>query len=100
MEEYFSEKIKEGTVELQNHWYKSNLAFKSARYDIILGMPWNEDMKVKKDYGTRKLLLPNKKLKEDHVMNKRAPVTNIESKKFWKSLWKEKFVEIFHVRAL
>lgn len=42
--------MENGTVSFQAHEYTSNWVVADARYDIILGMLWHEEMNVQKNY--------------------------------------------------
>lgn len=92
--------MENGTVSFQGHEYTSNWVVADSRYDIILGMPWHEEMNVRKNYHQREVFVKSLRLQEEETNSDKIRVSNISVKKFRRGIRTNQFIEIFAVRAV
>lgn len=88
--------------------YKSNWLVGTARYDVILGMPWYKDCRPQINYYTREIRVCQNDtvvvLRETQGQETRSHEDNIKvhsmsAKQFRRALKKNRIVEVFHVTA-
>lgn len=83
IEETATEVVWDTEVRIGNSVYRSNWVVSETRYDVLLGMPWNEEIDPRINYCTKQVIvdilqLPNEKTK----IGKRVEIGNIGVKNF------------------
>lgn len=70
-------------VQKEDYTYKSNLIVSNCSYDILLGMPWNVEHELRRNYKSGKLIVSEKMLPTAvKSSNARVKIQNLGARKF------------------
>lgn len=99
-----NEIVIDAEVEIGSHKYRSNWIVSDCRYDVLLGMPWHNDVCPRMNYETGELNVKTSALPLHKDSSRAITVSNMGIKKFRSLLRKKKHNSedfmVFQVRSI